>query len=93
MKNLDNNYFGKFQEIFWEVQELLPTAILRIIFKKFKKKISRIEIVKIYGEIVENFEKIREEFRKIFKMWKKFEEILEQLFSKNLGTFQRNVSI
>ncbi len=31
-------------------------------------------------KIVENFEKILEEFRKIFKMWKTFEEILEQLF-------------
>ncbi len=38
------------------------------------------EIVKIYKEIVANFEKILEEFRKFFKMWKTLEEVLEQLF-------------
>ncbi len=38
------------------------------------------ETVKIYKEIVENFEEIPEEFRKNFKLREPLEEILEKLF-------------
>ncbi len=44
-------------------------------------------IVKIYKEIVANFEKTLQEFRKFFKMWKTLQEILEQLFLKKLEKF------
>ncbi len=47
------------------------------------------EIVNIYKEIGENFKKMLDEFRKIFKMWRILEEILEQLFLKNLEKLLR----
>ncbi len=50
------------------------------------------EIVNIYIEIIENFEKILEELRKIFTMWKTLKEILEQVFKKNLKKFEYQIS-